>query len=395
MRRWLLAAAMLVFALGSQRNGAAAEETRFAPLFAALSVCEIFNLTPNGYLRAAPSEFYVETWDRPRVDALVRDARRRPPFKIDLRSTVHLQIASASSYQAAKAFAALSAFMRETGLRTISRSELLAAAAAAYRDRLVAGGYEACFAVKWGNRYPDVFGQPMRKTTWAAIRALFVDRRPDNYPHKASEAAAVASGELTDAEILELRAIRIAAYLFENEFAVLKQDKGGFGGNLADQPLVCTDEATTLWFLVQRLERRGLLTRFATQDGRFVHRHPNLVLPTDHFGLLLRNLRTGAYFVVDSWVEDGGLPPHISRIEDWFDRNERRSIASIGDPVLDDALENGRITHEDKDGLLTRLRDHLAPYGPPDQPPRADGRPPVCGFHWCDLTPSEALRATW
>ncbi len=395
--RWrqLLFAMIMSTTVAFGSGSTADERSPFDPLFERLSLCEIYHLTPGGYLLLAPSIFLFDVWPLQAVDILARDARRRPPFKIDLRSTVHLQLASASSYQAAAAFRALATFMRETGYDAVSRISLAQAAQTAYRARLASEGYEDCFIIKWGNRYPDVFAQPLRKTTWRAIAALFETDAARRFALTEHERRFVDSGYLTEDEIVELRGIRIAAYIFENEFDTLKRDRGGFDGNMDHQPLVCTDEATTMWFLIRRLEKLGHLRFFSTQHGRFVHRTPNLVLPTDHFGVLLLNRRNGAYLVVDSWVEDGGLPPHISRIEDWFDRGERRSVVSIGDPALDKALLEGKISHDDGNGFLTRLETHLAPFSPPNQNPRPDGRPPTCEFHWCEREPSDALREVW
>ncbi|MBX2855779.1 MAG: hypothetical protein KTR21_12390 [Rhodobacteraceae bacterium] len=369
----------------------AADTGDFAPLFERLTVCQLFHLTPHGYLRVAASRFFTHRWDLAIVEALTRDARRRPPFQIDLRSTVHLQLAHASSYQAATTYAALAEHMRGNGITETSRSALAADASAAYRERLSREDLAGCFVIKWGNRYPDFVAQPMRQATWEAVTALF---QPESavaaFPVTSREQAEIDAGRLIREEIVELRAIRVAAYLFENEFALLRDDKGGFSGNLEDAPVVCTDEATTLWFFLDRLERAGLIKHFETQDGRFVHRRPTLVLPSDHFGVLIGSRRSGEFYAIDSWVEDGGLPPHIASIEDWFDQKERRSIVSIGDAELDDALSQARVSHGDEDGLLTKLRTHLARFAPADQTARPDGRPATCGFHWCGAPPLAA-----
>ena len=386
--RFAAASAAVVWLTAAPASARAAE---FSPLFERLTICQLFHLTPQGYLRVAASRFFIHRWDAEIIDALTRDARRRPPFQIDLRSTVHLQLAHASSYQAATTYAALAAYMRANGVAETSRSGLVAAASAAYQERLAQEGLAGCFVIKWGNRYPDFVAQPMRQATWEAISALF---QPGSavaaFPLSDREQAAIDADGLSREEIYELRAIRIAAYLFENEFALLRDDTGGFSGNLEDAPLVCTDEATTLWFFLDRLERAGLIKHFQTQDGRFVHRRPTLVLPSDHFGVLIGSRRSGEFYAIDSWVEDGGLPPHIASVEDWFDLKERRSIVSIGDAALDDALSQARVTHADQDGLLTRLRAHLARFAPDNQAARPDGRPGTCGFHWCGAPPLAA-----
>ena len=391
MSRFFGLLAAVLWASAVPQPAQADQASTFAPFFDRLTVCQLFHLTPQGYLRVADSRFFTRRWDVGAVEDLTRDARLRPPFQIDLRSTVHLQLAHASSYQAATTYAALAGFMQEEGIGDTLRSGLLAAATDAYATRLEREGYAGCFVIKWGNRYPDFVAQPMRQAAWDAIIALFQpDSGVGDFPLTDREQAEIDSGGLTRAEIVELRALRVAAYLFENEFALLRDDKGGFSGNLEDAPLVCTDEATTLWFLLDRLQRDGLMTHFVTQDGRFVHRRPTLILPSDHFGVLIGSRRSGEFYAIDSWVEDGGLPPHIALIEDWFDLKERRSIVSIGDPVLDDALSQAKVTHADVDGLLTRLRAHLARFAPPEQPARPDGRPQTCGYHWCGAPPLEA-----
>lgn len=370
---------------------AEARRGAFEPLFDQLALCQLFHLTNDGYLRVAKSQFFTDVWTRADVDALTRDARLRPSRRTDLRSTVQLQLSFASSYQAATSFAALGGFMDDEAIAAVSRADLADAAAAAYAARLAAEGYAGCAVIKWGNRHPDLFAQPMRRSTFDAVEALFGANAPSDLPLVAVETDAIGAGRLTEAEIVELRAIRIAAYLFEREFELLRADRGGFEGNLEDAPLVCTDEATTLWFFLDWLERRGLLTHFETQDGRFVHRRPTLVLPTDHFGVLLRNRRTGAFFAIDSWVEDGGIPPHIAAVDDWFAQRERRSVVSIGDARLDAALTAATVAHDDANGLFTALNAHLERFAPAEQTPRADGRPQTCGFRWCGPAPVD----TW
>lgn len=388
----LLSLAALCAVATGPAPASAADQTaaRFAPFFASLRPCQIYQLGSSGYLRVTPSRFYISQWSVETLREMARDARRRPYLRLDLRSTVQLQLSRASSFQAGTTYDALADFLERAGIKTIERAPFIRAADAAYRAALAAEGFASCFVFKWGNRHPDFFAQPMRLATWRAIERLFVEGGAAQFPLNAVEEGLVADGTLDVDEVAELRNIRIAVYLFEREFAVLAADLGGFGGNLEDDPIVCTDETTTMWFFVERLAQAGWLTKFTSQDGRFVWRRPTEILPTDHFGLLLRNRRTGAYFALDSWVEDGGVPPHIASVDDWFDLRERRSVVSIGDALLDDALAEGRVTHADEDGLLTRLRAHLARFEPADQAPRPDGRPQICKYYWCGPQPIAA-----
>lgn len=391
----MLAIAFTVLLLAAvQPSAAAVDLARFEPLFRTLSPCQLFHLTERGYVRVAPTRFYVVSWSTKTVREMAAEARTRRVFGISARSTIHLQIAGGSSLQASTAFAALADFMRATGIERLDRATFLQAATVAYQAALERGAYHACFVMKWGNKRPDFFAQPIRRSTWEAIRAVFAPGGANRFPFTASEEAMVASGRLNRLEVLELRAIRIAAYILENSFATLKGDTGGWLGNLESDAIVCTDEATTFWYFVEMLREDGLIQHFESRDYRFVHRaarsFPFYLLPTDHFGVLLRQNRTGNYIVFDSWVEDGGVPPRISLIDDWIGKRDYIALVSIGDARLDVALGAGRVTHADKDGLLTALRTHLAPFMPEGHVTEPDGRPRLCNGVWCRDQPVDA-----
>lgn len=350
----------------------------------ALRLCQLPHLTAEGWFAAAPSRFYVDRWTPELVEALAREARERPP-RTDRRDSRRLQTTVASAYQAAAAYETLAARMRAAGVAAIDRGALFARAEAAYARRLAAGGFAPCVKIKWGNRYPDIVLQPLPRAAWQGIVGLFERGRLD-WPATAEERALLRAGTLTPEELSELRALRVGIALFERRFALLREDEGGWEGNLSSEPFVCTDEATTTSFLVDRLEAAGALTRFRQHAGRFAHRSPTPILPDDHYAVMLRNERTGDYWVVDSWAEDGGAPPAVDTLQRFMESRARPGLISIGDPALDAALAAGEITH-DRPAAMRRLGAWLAELAPAAAaaPAVPDGTPAACenGFHFC------------
>jgi hypothetical protein len=385
-------AAVVVVAFTASPAPAAEPEA----LLRGLALCQLPHLTMEGWLAAAPSRFYRARWSADDLEALARDARDRHG-RTGVRGSRRLQLAQASSYQAAVAYDAVARRMRAEGVASVERTALERAAAALYEVRREAAGVGDCAPLKWGNFWPDIVLQPLPRSTDAAIAALFAPGGT-GWPPTPREAGLLETGALTREELSELRALRLAVAIFENQFGMLRTDLGGWLGNLDDGRIVCTDEATTLSFLFDRLQEQGLLTRFAQHAGRFAYRDPVPPLPTDHFAVMLRNLRTGDWWVLDSWVEDGGVPPRIGRLEEWFapglDPRMDPGLISVGDAALDAALAEGLVSHARPD-WMRRLRDHLARLAPALARPVPDGRPTLCadGFNPC--APPPRVEAAW
>lgn len=363
---------------------------RLEPFFDRLATCQIEHFTRSGYLAVAGSDFLVRTWRPDELDRFAAAAAERPA-RTGLRSARFLQLMYASSYQAADAYAALAAWMRETGTPELERPQVEAAAQLTFERRLEAEGLAGCAMLKWGNRHPDLFSQPLPEETWHSIARLFLEPERVDFPLNEVEAETIASGELTRPELLELRALRLAITIFERQYALMRYDEGGWLGNALDLSFVCTDEATTISFLVSRLREAGLMTRFDQLAGRFAHRGGDGLLPNDHYAPMLRNLRTERFFVIDTWLEDGGIPPYVDVLDRWLSWAERRPFASIGDPALDRALAEGLVDRGDP-VWMGRLDAHMARFeaGANTLP---DGRPKLCGtggFFFCGAPPAPA-----
>lgn len=368
---------------------------RLEPYFESLATCQIEHLTWSGYLAIADSEYLVRTWRPDDLDRFAVAAARRDG-RTGLRAARFLQLVHGSSFQAADAYARLAAWMRETGVDALERPDVEAAARLVFQRRLAAEGLAGCAMLKWGNRRPDLFAQPLPQETWQAIARLFREPERVDFPLTEVEAQSIASGELTRPELLELRALRLAITIFERQYALMRHDEGGWIGNALDLSFVCTDEATTISFFVTRLRRAGLLTRFDQLAARFAHRGGEGLLPNDHYAPMLRNLRTERFFVIDTWLEDGGVPPYVDVLDRWLSWAERRPFASIGDPELDRALAKGLVEREDE-AWMARLDAHMARFEP-EVATLPDGRPDICGtseFFFCGRPPPPAWgRAT-
>ena len=261
---------------------------------------------------------------------------------------MEIQLGVASSVQAAQTYRHLATVLRRKGFRNgtgLRMDDVERLARAAFemhrRDRSI----HDCVTFKWANRSPDFFLQPLREADYRRIAALFSDtafERQKDWPRPAG---------LTAREAFELRATRLALFYFELLFDILKRDRGDFAGNYLRQitrSTVCTDEATTHQaFVAQVLEGEGLLTRFSLiRPSQFAHRRPRVPLPligplidplnnlkemTDHFAPILVRHGDPLAVVIDSWVEDGGLPPHIAAYGPWLDKREAENLVTLAD----------------------------------------------------------------
>lgn len=136
------------------------------------------------------------------------------------------------------------------------------------------------------------------------------------------------SGALTLAEMAELRAVRAATRIFEQN-TVLAHDQGGFGGNMdfnGRVRSVCRTEAQTYYFFLKRLQDRGLLTHFRPSET-WAYRKRRFALD-GHAASLLESQRTQDLFVVDSWHEQGGTAAHITFFTDWIKALDRADVVS-------------------------------------------------------------------
>lgn len=134
----------------------------------------------------------------------------------------------------------------------------------------------------------------------------------------------VESGELTEEELLELRAIRASTQLFERE-TFLSRDRGCWMGNFYGQTFpglkqtVCHEEAITYHLFMEKLKERGLLKHFSPMGT---------TLRVGHEATMIWNQRTSKTYVLDSWQENGGEPAQIVTLEDWEHRNDYNNLVN-------------------------------------------------------------------
>jgi hypothetical protein len=128
----------------------------------------------------------------------------------------------------------------------------------------------------------------------------------------------ILTNQLLLSESQELLAISKSAGLFEN-FTFLSGDWGGWFGNIfsflaaSSEQTVCHEEAMTFYYFIKVLEDRHLLHYF---------KPISTILRIGHEATLIQNLRTLDFYVVDSWIEDGGVPARIYTKEDWVSNKD-------------------------------------------------------------------------
>lgn len=380
---------------GVERGLSSDKKTEWLPTQSQLQTwfgsCELLHLTDQGFIRLAPTPFLKKHWGWQDLVDLKEISRYRLQDDLDVRSTFHLQMAYATSFQASAVFQKLQdEVTNELGVEgranvKIDRKALAELALLAHyesrnetplntSDRAAADLSPAqkmpnCAVTKWLNKRPDVYLWPVSYAFKHQLARLFsaqsVVRQglagvgfSSEEPFTQPEIEQfMVEGELDKEAIYELRALRLATALFERQSLQLMNDIGGWDGNKAEEgkKFVCTDEATTHYALIRFfIQEVGLLNHFVLDaDTRFAFRRPPLDISfldwvdqkanelfgiTDHFGVILVHKKTGHRFVIDSWVEDGGVPAHVSRLEDWLVRGETKNVVSIGDPKWDRVL---------------------------------------------------------
>lgn len=138
------------------------------------------------------------------------------------------------------------------------------------------------------------------------------------------ETKLIAMNILSLEEIIELRALRKATEIFEQNTILSNDMAGGFLNNLWSEAFggfqqLCTNEALTYQAFVEVLKSRGLLKHFYTGD--WVSKRPSIIKDWSkggHVATRLISERTGKIFVLDSWYEMGGKAAHIMTYEDWY-----------------------------------------------------------------------------
>jgi hypothetical protein len=78
----------------------------------------------------------------------------------------------------------------------------------------------------------------------------------------------------------------------------------------------CIDESVNTSLYLTLLESVGLM-RFHTEEDRATRGH--FILGYPHTTAVIREIKSGNLYAVDSWFYDNGMPPVIIPIETWKD----------------------------------------------------------------------------
>ncbi|MBV0912361.1 hypothetical protein [Anianabacter salinae] len=344
-RLWGLAALALIYAAAP---GHAARLT-VADLADAFPACALLHLTEDGYpgLRGRSERPPIVT--RLSLRAYADAALHRPPV-LHLRNSLPLHWSGASSIEAERVYRRLERLMQDKGFAANEGyrfADVAAMARAAYALRAARDGVGRCVTIKWGNKQPDLFFAPLPASELQRIRGLFSDTAFARF--RAEFAGRRWPLGLSDREAFEVQALRLASFRFELNFEMLDRDRGDFAGNTQGivGGTVCTDEAAIQeGFLRQVILADGLLTRFRLKaPAQFAQRRPqtrhggalgaalrrinDVYELTDHFAPVLVGTQRPVTLVLDSWVEDGGLPPHIATYDDWMAKREYVNLVPL------------------------------------------------------------------
>lgn len=208
----------------------------------------------------------------------------------------------------------------EHGLEEVEVADLRAHARATWEARKRAAGIgELYFAVSHeepgDEGEPIVEAVPVSPAVQAQLRALFVG---------------LGGATPAERERAELQALADAGVLFEKS-TFLEEDLGGFLGNytrtMKDGTRLtrCGSETMTFSLFIGALEAQGWLRTIGVDAQGDVIRVGTFA---KHQAVRLAGKETGEKYVYDSWMEDGGKPPHVLREKDWFEGDDDASALS-------------------------------------------------------------------
>jgi hypothetical protein len=129
----------------------------------------------------------------------------------------------------------------------------------------------------------------------------------------------------------ERRQIRRAIARLETEVGAITGTWRDLAKNVAGAGLPgqldCISESKNTTTYLQLLSRHGLLRWHAVEERR--SRQPWIL--NVHWSAVIRDLRTGRQYAVDSWFLDNGEPPFIQPLEHWragrrFDISEESAL---------------------------------------------------------------------
>jgi hypothetical protein len=323
------------------RASATAHNDAITGYLATLSPSNLFDFTHNGTFAEALRDTTSLTRDDHREAQLSRsvsDVLILPNGDIEQRTKVDLDVFR-EHYPAN--LAGLRSAMARAGVDALPVAQIVALADARFRELQRRGQVGAVYDAHsmFGSVAPEgIRPLAVDPDHQRAIDAAFKRPTPTTASLSPVEREAVATGRLTLPEVGELRAIRVATQIFE-QATPYGDDYGGWSGNVLSENFNelgqtnCVEEANTYAMFLQQLEDRGLLHHFSPSGrvrkatthidikGAYVPKFAEMNWSTFHTGALLVRRAGGEYYVVDSWVENGGQPAHIVRLHDWLAGN--------------------------------------------------------------------------
>jgi hypothetical protein len=154
------------------------------------------------------------------------------------------------------------------------------------------------FSVCHGGTCAIVSQAALDENEWAKIAAIFARSAANAEAERARIAAAIAQFETLVGAITDTSDDRA-----ENQL-----------GKSWSSQMDCIDESTNSTTYLRILARRGLL-RFHRVEARSTRGY--FVFGWPHTTAVVRELKTGARWAVDSWFHENGQPPAIVPLEAW------------------------------------------------------------------------------
>lgn len=167
------------------------------------------------------------------------------------------------------------------------------------RDDIITEPVPSKFTVCHGGTCEYIENVNLEESQWQRIRDIFNDQ---SSPQQ------------------ERKNIQLAIALFEKIVGRLTNTYNDRAENITDEEsnhyMDCIDESTNTTFYLMMLQNDGLLQWHTYQRrgnrGYFFNGWP-------HTTAVIKEMRTGKQFAVDSWFRDNGKQPHIVPFKQWRD----------------------------------------------------------------------------
>lgn len=154
----------------------------------------------------------------------------------------------------------------------------------------------------------------LSRAQWARVRALFP------------------AGLTAAAERARLRRAIALLERFSGAQTGTRLDLGrSFAGFGRKGQMDCIDEMVNTATYLRLLERTGLLRRHRLDGYQYHGLSARRVWP--HAGASIREIATGARFVVDSWLLDNGKPPFVVPYDEWWTDRWRGNLDAYALPA--------------------------------------------------------------